>query len=264
MFFILFAISLAIIESGGKVLAAFIFSVGILVLIWRYLHLHRASARTWKVRYWRPWDKIKLMVLILSFLTVMSLITDSEWIYKLIYSIILFSLTWYTIVFIIKRIKSIKLFFYHKPNRSPSFAIEEIDKLDGTQFEVTLAEVYDGLGYFTEVTPNNDFGADVITIRGKKKTVIQAKRYGEGRTVGVAAINEVVGASGYYHAHKKIVITNRYFTSAAKETAKRNNVKLIDRDGLVSLLKQYRHALDQSFISRFSNRFGKERNEPEI
>jgi restriction system protein len=58
--------------------------------------------------------------------------------------------------------------------------MEEIDRMEGIEFEVFLSKLYDALGYFAEVTPpSGDFGADVITVKEKVKTVIQAKCYGE-------------------------------------------------------------------------------------
>ncbi|MGE7649139.1 restriction endonuclease [Peribacillus frigoritolerans] len=51
-----------------------------------------------------------------------------------------------------------------------------------------------------------------------------------------------VGATGYNNATKKIVITNRYYTDAAKITGKRNGVTLLDRDDLVRMLNQYNDA----------------------
>lgn len=117
-------------------------------------------------------------------------------------------------------------------------ALEEIDKMDGTEFEVFIAKLYDALGYFSEVTPpSGDFGADVLTVTGKTKTAIQVKCYCNGRTVGVEAINEVLGGAGYSNAQRKMVITNRYYTKAAIQSAERNNVELINRDGLLPLLK---------------------------
>ncbi|MFE4074396.1 restriction endonuclease [Peribacillus sp. YIM B13477] len=69
--------------------------------------------------------------------------------------------------------------------------------------------------------------------------MVQAEQYGEDKKVGVDAINEVVGADGYY----KIVINNRYYTDAAKITGKRNGVILLDRDDLVRMLNhQYNDA----------------------
>lgn len=72
--------------------------------------------------------------------------------------------------------------------------------------------------------------------------MVQAKRYGEDKKVGVDAINEVVGAAGYYNATKKLVITNRYYTDAAKITAKRNGVIFLDRDDLIRMINQYNDA----------------------
>ncbi|WP_052404874.1 restriction endonuclease [Bacillus rubiinfantis] len=72
-------------------------------------------------------------------------------------------------------------------------------------------------GYHVEVTnPSGDFGGDLLLRKRKEKAVVQAKRYGEDKKVGVDAINEVVGAAGYYNATKKIVITNRYYTVSVK------------------------------------------------
>lgn len=72
--------------------------------------------------------------------------------------------------------------------------------------------------------------------------MVQAKRYGENKKVGIDAINEVVECAGYYNATKKIVITNRYYTVAAKIPGKRNGVTLLDRDDLVRMLNQYNDA----------------------
>lgn len=97
----------------------------------------------------------------------------------------------------------------------------------------------------------------MITVKEKVKTVIQAKCYGEGKTVGVEAINEVCGGAGYWKAQKKMVITNRYFTQSAILSAKRNQVKLIDREGLQNLLHEYREALEQNHLHRLLPFFNK-------
>ncbi|PEO43289.1 hypothetical protein CN563_22885 [Bacillus sp. AFS026049] len=118
--------------------------------------------------------------------------------------------------------------------------IEDVDKMSGHEFEHYLAPVFRSQGYQVEVTnPSGDFGGDLLLRKRKEKAVVQAKRYGEDKKVGVDAINEVVGAAGYYNATKKIVITNRYFTEAAKTSAKRNGVTLLDRDDLIRLINQY-------------------------
>jgi hypothetical protein len=65
------------------------------------------------------------------------------------------------------------------------------------------------------------------------------------------AVNEVLGGAGVWKAHRKIVITNRYFTKKAVISADSNNVQLIDRDGLQLLLQEYRETLEAKQFSRF-------------
>ena len=97
--------------------------------------------------------------------------------------------------------------------------LKKIDKMEGKEFEVFLSKLYEGIGYYAELTPHTDYGIDVIIIKYKIKIGIQAKCYGEGRTIGVEAVNEVCGGAGYWKVQKKMVITNRYFSKKALITA---------------------------------------------
>ncbi|BDH61475.1 hypothetical protein MTP04_16050 [Lysinibacillus sp. PLM2] len=124
-------------------------------------------------------------------------------------------------------------------------------QIQGKEFEVFLAKLFDEMGYYSEVTPHNDFGIDVIIIKDKIKTGIQAKCYGEGRTIGVEAVNEVCGGAGVWNVQKKMVITNRYFTKNAFITAKSNNIELIDRDGLQLLIQKYKEIKEEKSIFSF-------------
>ena len=147
---------------------------------------------------------------------------------------------------------------FEKHSKQLQIDIEEIDKMDGIEFEVYLAKLYDGMGYYTEVTPHNDYGIDVIAIKDKIKAGIQAKCYGEGKTVGVDAVNEVCGGAGYWKVEKKIVITNRYFTKKALISAQHNKIEMIDRNGLKLLIKKHQKIRKQkgffSFLT-FLNKF---------
>jgi restriction system protein len=105
-------------------------------------------------------------------------------------------------------------------------AIEEIDKLDGIEFEHFLKPIFERKGYVTTVTQGSgDYGADLILRKGHKKYVVQARRYSSN--IGVGAVQQVVGAIRYYRASGAIVVTNQYFTPAAIELAKVNKVHLI-------------------------------------
>ncbi|MCM3118431.1 restriction endonuclease [Neobacillus sp. MER 74] len=67
-----------------------------------------------------------------------------------------------------------------------------------------------------------------------KKMVVQAKRY--SKDVGIKAVQEVMGAKSYYKADEAWVVSNSYFTKAAKELAQKGNVILVDRDTLIEYI----------------------------
>jgi restriction system protein len=104
--------------------------------------------------------------------------------------------------------------------------------MTGIEFEEYLKAHFEKKGYKVESTSvSNDYGADLILIKGGVKTVVQVKRY-RGK-IGNSAIQEVVGAAGYYKADKCIVVTNSLFTENSKNLAAANNVELWDRYRLI-------------------------------
>lgn len=117
--------------------------------------------------------------------------------------------------------------------------LREIDAMSGEEFEHYVARLFKSLGYKAQVTKTSgDYGADVIAtrfLRGKgEKIAIQCKRY-RGK-VGISAVQEVIGAKAYYNANKAYVVTNNYYTDAAKNLAYRSKVILWDRDTLQARL----------------------------
>jgi restriction system protein len=113
--------------------------------------------------------------------------------------------------------------------------IREIDIMDGFAFEHFLKPLFERQGFLAHVTQGSgDYGADLILRKGRKKYVVQAKRYSSN--IGVSAVQQVVAAINYYDDHGAIVVTNQYYTPAAVELAKVNGVKLIDRDSLAKML----------------------------
>jgi restriction system protein len=94
--------------------------------------------------------------------------------------------------------------------------IEDIDGMEGIQFEHYLKELYQSRGYAAEVTSaSGDYGADLLLKKDGKKIVVQAKRY--AKDVGIKAVQEVMGAKSYYQAEEAWVVSNSYFTKAARE-----------------------------------------------
>jgi restriction system protein len=105
--------------------------------------------------------------------------------------------------------------------------------MSGEEFENYLSEHFRKIGYRVKLTPkSNDYGADLVLRKGGEKIVVQAKRYQS--KVSNKAIQEIVGALGYYNAQKAMVVTNSYFTKNACDLARANGVELWDRNVLIN------------------------------
>lgn len=118
-------------------------------------------------------------------------------------------------------------------------AIEEIEeiktqelppktKLTGEDYEKYVADKLKAKG-FTKVslTPKSgDFGADIIAFDGNRKFCFQCKYY--SGSVGIAAVQEVMGAKAYYGCDVAVVVTNSKLTPSAKELANKSGVMLME------------------------------------
>ena len=121
---------------------------------------------------------------------------------------------------------------------SPFVTINDVDLLDGYQFEGLLKILFEKMGYRVEHTPlSGDQGADLILTRFDDRIVVQAKCYSD--KVSNKAVQEVVASISMYNASKGMVVTNNEFTNSAVELANSNNVELIGRFKLDSLIKQF-------------------------
>lgn len=115
------------------------------------------------------------------------------------------------------------------------FSIRRVDEMSGIEFENFLKLRFERLGFSAETTKtSNDYGADLILQKKNLKIAVQAKRY--RGTIGVKAVQEVIGSMAYYKAEKGLVVTNSVFTKNAENLASANDVILWDRDVLVRLL----------------------------
>lgn len=114
--------------------------------------------------------------------------------------------------------------------------LRSIDAMDGTEFEEFLGMLFMHLGYHVEhVGTSHDFGADLLlTSRRRQRIVVQAKRY--SGSVGIAAVQEVLGALSYYDGLRGMVVTNSRFTDSARELAARSGIELWDRQQLAAAL----------------------------
>jgi len=120
---------------------------------------------------------------------------------------------------------------------SNKILIEDIDLMNGYEFEKFISKLFQKMGYKAYATQeSNDQGVDVIAEKGNVKVAIQTKCY--NGTVGNSAIQEIVAGMKYYEATKAMVITNSTFTKSAIELAKKNNVQLWDRKTLIEKINE--------------------------
>lgn len=116
--------------------------------------------------------------------------------------------------------------------------ISQIDSLSGTEFENLLKDIFEKQGYGVQTTKqSHDFGADLILNKNGKVSILQAKCY--SKNIGIKAIQEIISAKKHYLAEEMFVATNRYFSKEAVILASEHDVRLIDRDVLVKLVRQY-------------------------
>lgn len=128
--------------------------------------------------------------------------------------------------------KNYKKFTYSKKHKHVK------DRMDGYSFEQYIASLFYRMGYKNKVTKgSHDFGADIILSNGRKKIVIQVKRY--KYNVGIKAVQEVFAAQHYYKANGSYVVTNSKFTKSAIILANKIGVNLIDRNELKTLERRY-------------------------
>lgn len=113
-----------------------------------------------------------------------------------------------------------------------------IDAMDGHTFENFVAALLRKLGYQNvEVTRGSgDQGVDVLADKEGVRYAVQCKCYSSD--LGNTPVQEVNTGKVIYHCHVGVVVTNRYFTSGAKEAAKATGVLLWDRTKLQELVIQ--------------------------
>lgn len=129
---------------------------------------------------------------------------------------------------------------------------DRLQSMDAERFEQFVADLWQRQGWETAVTsPSADGGIDVVATRNDtfpEKHVIQAKRYSEGNKVGGPDIQQYASLRQQEPGTDMVaVVTTSSFTSAASERADDLNVKLVDGDALVDLVKEYdaRELVDQ-------------------
>lgn len=116
-----------------------------------------------------------------------------------------------------------------------------LQQMDDYDFEHFVGDLWERMGWTCEVSQASaDAGIDVVATKSDpypQKKLIQAKRYGPNTTVGGPAIQQYASLRHQQpNVDSVVVVTTNQFTRAAEQRADELNVKLVDGDGLVSMV----------------------------
>jgi len=97
------------------------------------------------------------------------------------------------------------------------------------QFEHHVAALYAERGYTTKVSPlSNDWGIDVIAIKGTEKIAIQVKMYGgTSRSVNRRVMMELYGAAAYQDCSSAVLATDGNVLPDALLVAKKLGIQVL-------------------------------------
>lgn len=132
---------------------------------------------------------------------------------------------------------------YESANFANTKTLGTIDTMDGHEFEHWCADLLRKNGFSNvEVTPaSGDHGVDVLAEKDGVNYAIQCKCY--SNDLGNTPVQEVYAGKEMYRCQVGVVMTNRYFTTGAKQLAEQTRVLLWDRDKLQSLIESAKQNL---------------------
>ena len=127
----------------------------------------------------------------------------------------------------------------NKPDNNKTDIDDDIDfdLMDGYEFECFCARLLSKNGYkdVSVTKSSGDQGIDILARRLGKNYGIQCKCYSSD--IGNKAVMEAYAGVSYYRCDVGVVLSNRYYTKAAKDMAQRTGILLWDRDDLLKLIK---------------------------
>lgn len=109
--------------------------------------------------------------------------------------------------------------------------LPDIDEMSGVQFEEFVAAQLRVRGWSVEHTASTgDYGVDLVAQKDGTRMAVQCKR--QAKTVGVAAVQQVVSGAAHHRCRRAVVVTNQAFTKAAKQLAATHGCRLVGREQL--------------------------------
>lgn len=101
-----------------------------------------------------------------------------------------------------------------------------------SEYEALVAEHFASLGFEVEDRPaSNDWGIDVIAVRGAERVAIQVKMYGGTvRPVNRAQVMELHGAAAYFDCTRAVIATDGRIMADAELVAAKLGIEILRVD----------------------------------
>lgn len=119
-----------------------------------------------------------------------------------------------------------------------------VDRMSGLEFERYAGELMKFRGFKIKFTPIQDYGIDIVASRGGDIYGVQLKRYTS--KLDQKPVREAVAGLNSHQCNKAMVVTNSFFTMAAKTLADDNDCELVDRDKLGEWILEFQSSERQN------------------
>ncbi|CEK14023.1 predicted endonuclease related to Holliday junction resolvase [Chthonomonas calidirosea] len=128
--------------------------------------------------------------------------------------------------------------------------LADVDTMSGHTFEHYVARLMEHQGFKTTVTKGSgDLGVDIIARKNGVSYAVQCKRSSDN--IPRNAVSDAVAGKQHYGCQEAMVVTNRYFTSGAKELARSTHCVLVDRETLALWIQSFqRRTLAESNLQQ--------------
>lgn len=106
-----------------------------------------------------------------------------------------------------------------------------------SEYEAVVANHFRQLGYAVEDrSATNDWGVDVLAVKGDERIAIQAKMYGgTPRPVNRAQVMELYGAAAYFDCARAVLATNGRVMADAETVAAKLGIEILPIEALAQL-----------------------------
>lgn len=119
-----------------------------------------------------------------------------------------------------------------------SSAADVLEGMDWREFELLVGEGFRRQGYTVSETGGGgaDGGVDLVLTQAGEKTLVQCKQW-KAFKVGVSVVRELYGVMAAQGAASGCVVTSGRFTQEAQAFASGRNIRLIDGQALLQLIR---------------------------